>query len=129
MRQHGHGEARRAADLNGMGIGRADTKMLGKYGGEHDVRRYRAVAAENAVDLSAFEASVGDRKFGGLAHEVERGRAFVLAVGCEADAGDEAHGSCSPPPQGGREKTRGARTAITIPILNTTSAGPAPSRR
>src|SRR5437773_789143 len=33
------------------------------------------------------------RQCGGLAHEVERGRALMLAVGCEANAGDEAHGA------------------------------------
>ena len=80
MRQHGHGEPGGAADLHRMGVGRPDAEMLGKHGGEHDVRRDRAVAAQNAVDLRTLQPGVGNRHLGRLAHEVERGRALVLAV-------------------------------------------------
>ena len=58
MRQHGHGEARGAADLHGVGVGRADAKMLGEDGREHDVRRHRRIAAKDAVDLTALQAGV-----------------------------------------------------------------------
>ena len=61
MRQHGHRQPRGAADLHGMGIGRADAKMLGEHGGEHDVRRDRGIAAEDAVDLGALEPGVGSQ--------------------------------------------------------------------
>ena len=80
MRQHGHGEPGGAADLHGMGVRRPDAEMLGEHGREHDVRRDRAVAAQDAVDLGALQPGVGNRQLGRLAHEVERGRAFVLAV-------------------------------------------------
>jgi hypothetical protein len=33
--------------------------MLGEHGREHDVRRDRAVAAEDAVDIGAFQAGIG----------------------------------------------------------------------
>ena len=109
MRQHGHGEPGGAADLHGVGIGRLDAEMLGEHGRQHDVRRDGRIAAQNAVDLGALQPGIGNGKLGRLAHEIERGRAFVLAVGRQADAGDEAH-----------DLSRS---------LNTTSAGPAPSRR
>ena len=81
MRQHGHGEPGGAADLYGVGIGRANTKVLGEHGRQHDVRRNRRVAAENAVDVGSLQPGIGNGKLGRLAHEIERGRAFVLAVG------------------------------------------------
>ena len=80
MRQHGHREPGGAADLHRMGVGRLDAEMLGKHGREHDVRRHRAVAAQDAVDLRSLQPGVGNRELGRLAHEVERGRALVLAV-------------------------------------------------
>jgi hypothetical protein len=92
MRQHGHREARGAADLHGVGIGRANPKMLGEHGRQHDVRRDGGVTAENAVDLAALQAGIRYRKLGGLAHQVERGRTLMPAECREANAGDEAHG-------------------------------------
>ena len=80
MRQHGHGEPGGAADLHGVGIRRPDAEMLGEHGRQHDVRRHRAVAAQDAVDLGALQPGVGNRHLRRLAHQVERGRAFVLAV-------------------------------------------------
>ena len=49
------------------------------------------VAAKDAVDLGALQPGIRNRQLGGLAHQIERGRTFVLAVGCQPDAGDEAH--------------------------------------
>src|SRR5262249_34710194 len=49
---------------------------------------------------------VVDRKLRRLAHQVERGRASVLAVGGEPDAGDEAHGAVSPASFRGATKSR-----------------------
>jgi hypothetical protein len=92
VRQHGHGETGGAADLHGMRIGWPDPEMFSEHRGEHDVRRDRAVAAEHAVDLGAADAGIGNRKLGGLAHQVERRRALMLAECREADAGDKAHG-------------------------------------
>src|SRR3569833_3094816 len=66
--------------------------MLGKHGRQHDVRRHRGVAAENAVDLGAFQSGIVERELGGHAHQVKRGAALVLAEGCKACAGDVAHG-------------------------------------
>ncbi len=109
MRQHGHRKPGGAADLHGMGVGWADAEMLGEHGREHDVRRDRRVAAENTVDAGSFQSGVGKRKLGRLAHEVERGRAFVFAVEREANTGDEAHDGMT--------------------FFNTTSASPAPSRQ
>ena len=80
MRQHGHGKPGGAADLHGMGIRRPDAEMLGEHGGQHDVRRDRAVAAEDAVDFRSLQPGIGNGHLGRLAHEVERRRAFVLAV-------------------------------------------------
>ena len=80
MRQHGHREPGGAADLDGVGVGRFDAEMLGEHGRQHDVRRHRGVAAEHAVDLAALQPGVGNRQLRGLAHQVERGRALVLAV-------------------------------------------------
>jgi hypothetical protein len=80
MRQHCHSESRSAADLHGMGIRRPDTEMLGKHRGQHDMWRDRAVAAEDAVDFGSLQAGIGNRDLRRLAHEVERGRAFMLAV-------------------------------------------------
>src|ERR1035437_3371066 len=57
------------------------------------MRRDRGIAAEDAVDLRAFQAGVGDRQLRGLAHEVERGRSLMPAECRQSDAGDEAHGS------------------------------------
>ena len=91
VRQHGHGETRGAANLYRMGVSRVDAKTLGERGCEHDVRRHRRIAAKNAIDLAALEARIRDRKLGCLAHEVERGKALVLAIGGETDAGDVAH--------------------------------------
>jgi len=56
------------------------------------VRRDARIAAEHAVDVGPLQPGIGDCKRRGLAHEVERGRAFMLAVGRQANAGDEAHG-------------------------------------
>ena len=95
MRQHGHGEPGGAADLHGMRVGWLNAEMLGEHGRQHDVRRDRRIAAENAVDLGSLQPGIGNRKLGRLAHEIERGRAFVLAVGRQSDAGDEAHASVS----------------------------------
>jgi len=72
VRQHGHREPGGAADLDRMRVGRPYAKMLGKHGRQHDVRRDRGIAAEDAVDLGAFQPGVGDGKLGCLAHEVER---------------------------------------------------------
>ena len=72
MRQHGHGQTRRTANLHRMRIGRLDTEMFGENRGQHDVRRDRAVAAQDAVDLGAAHAGIRNRKFGRLAHQVER---------------------------------------------------------
>ena len=104
MRQHGHGETCGPADLHRMSIGWLDTKMLGENGRQHDVRRNRRIAAENAVDLGSLQPGIGNRKLGRLAHEIERGRSFVLAVGRQPDAGDEAHDRLS-------SSFRGARSA------------------
>src|SRR5581483_11454023 len=102
---HSHGQTRGTADLNGMSVGGANAEMLGEHGREHDVRRHRGIAAEDAVDLGACEAGVSDGELGGLAHEIERGEAFVLAVGGKTDAGDVAHqrASCSAVIPGRRE--------------------------
>src|SRR5581483_2166000 len=102
---HSHGQTRGTADLNGMSVGGANAEMLGEHGGEHDVRRHRGIAAEDAVDLGACEAGVSNGELGGLAHEIERGEAFVLAVGGKTDAGDVAHqrASCSAVIPGRRE--------------------------
>jgi len=43
--------------------------------------------------ISALQAGVDDRQLRGPAHQVERRRAFVLAIGRQSDAGDEAHGA------------------------------------
>src|SRR5439155_12168232 len=91
MRQHGHRQTRGAADLHRVGVDGLDAEMFGEHGGEHDVRRDGGVTAEDTVDLRAFQAGVSDRKLGGLAHQVQRGRALVLAVNRQSDAGDEAH--------------------------------------
>src|SRR5450756_1673087 len=103
MRQHGHGQTRGAANLHGMGVSRTNTKMLGEYGGQHDVRRDGRIAAEHAVDLAAFQPGIGHRERGGPTHEVERGRPLMPSVGRQSDAGNKTH-------------------------VSTTSAGPAPSR-
>ena len=71
MRQHGHGETGGAANLNRMRIGGPNAEMFSENRGEHDVWRDRAVAAENAVDLGAFQAGIGDRELGRLAHQIE----------------------------------------------------------
>ena len=92
MRQHRHREPRGAADLHGVRVTGADAEMLGKHGRQHDVRRDGGVAAEDAVDLGALQPGIVECGLRGPAHQVERGRAFVLAEGREADAGDEAHG-------------------------------------
>ena len=73
MRQHGHREPRGAADLDRVGVTRADTKMLGEYGRQHDMRRDGGVAAEDAVDIRAFQPGIVECELGGLAHQVERG--------------------------------------------------------
>src|SRR3954453_23262831 len=93
MRQHRHREPRSAADLHCMRILRRYSEVLCKDRREHDVRRNCAVPAENAVDLSPFEARVRDCKLGSPAHEVERRGAFVPAVTGQPDSGDEAHGN------------------------------------
>src|SRR5260370_19752491 len=67
--------------------------MLGEHGRQHDVRRNRRIAAEHAINIGALEPGIRYRELGGLAHEIERRRALMLAVGREADAGDEAHGN------------------------------------
>ncbi len=92
MREHGHRKPGRAADLHGVGVSRADAKMLGEYGREHDMRRDGGVAAEDSVDLGALQPGIVERELGCVAHQVERGRAFMLAERREADAADEAHG-------------------------------------
>lgn len=153
MRQHSHREARGAADLHGVGIGRTNTKMLGEHGGQHDMGRDRGITAENAVDVGALQPGTGDRKLGRLAHQVERGQALMLAEGCEADAGDEAHlvstlsvvipgrrkaaspESISPASHvarwipGRRLTAHPGMTLWKFPTINTTSEGRAPSRR
>src|SRR6202165_1609032 len=91
MRQHRHRQTRGPADLHGVSVSRPNAEMLGEYGGEHDVRRDSAVAAEDAVDLAAPEAAIGNRKRRRLAHEVERGTALVPAECRQPDAVDEAH--------------------------------------
>src|SRR5260370_40061681 len=91
MRQHGHREPRGAADLHGVGVSWANSEMLGEYRRQHDVRRDGRIAAEDAVDLASFQPRVGYRELGGLAHEVEGGRALMPAVSRQSDAGNEAH--------------------------------------
>src|ERR1700694_3580824 len=91
MRQHRHRQTRGRADLHGVSVNRPNAEMLGEYGGEHDVRRDSAVAAEDAVDLAAPEAGIGNRKLRCLAHEVERGGALMPAECRQPDSGDEAH--------------------------------------
>ena len=113
MRQHGHGEPGGAADLHGVGIGRANAEMLGEHRGQHDVRRDRRVAAEDAVDVAAFQAGIGNRKLGGLAHEVQRGRALVPAECRQSDAGDEAH-DLTPLPLAGRGRGWGSASAVPL---------------
>ena len=68
-------------------------KVLGEHGRQHDVRGHRRVTAENAIDLGPLQPGIGNRKLGRLAHEIERGRPLVLAIGRQSNAGDEAHGS------------------------------------
>src|SRR5271154_4472226 len=92
MRQHGHRKPGGTSDLDGMRVRRADSKMLGEHRRQHDMRRNRAVAAENAIDLGALQPGIGNGELGGLAHKVERRGAFMLAVGGQSDAGDEPHG-------------------------------------
>src|ERR1700716_3263317 len=117
--------------------------MLGEDGCEHDVRRDCRVAAEDAIDLTAFQAGVGNRKLGGLAHEVERGTALTPAVSRQSDAGDEAHDDTASrkfviPECDVRRRPEISRFRVRIfdaprndglkflSITNTTSAGPAP---
>ena len=71
MRQHGHRKPRRTANLHGVRISGTDAEMLGEYGSQHDMRRHRAVAAQDAVDITSFQAGIADRLLGGPAHEVE----------------------------------------------------------
>src|SRR5229473_7368479 len=92
MRQHRHCEPGGAADLNRVCIGRANAEMLGEDRRKHDMRRDGRITAEDAVDVCSRQAGIGDRKLGGLAHEVEGGRALMPAECRQSDAGDEAHG-------------------------------------
>src|SRR5664279_5272869 len=93
MRQHGHGKPGGAADLHGVRVRRANAEMLGEHGRQHDMRRYRRVAAQDAVDLGALQPRIGNRKARSVAHEVERGGTRMPAVSRQPDAGDVAHGS------------------------------------
>src|SRR5258706_7466144 len=77
MRQHRHCQPGGAADLHGMRVSWTNPKMLGEHGRQHDVRRDGGIAAEHAVDLRSRQPGVGNRKLGGLAHEVEGGRALM----------------------------------------------------
>src|SRR6185312_1336980 len=79
------------AHLDRVGVRGTDAKMLGEHSREHDVRRDRRIAAKDAVDVGALQPGVSGRKLGRLAHEIERGEAFMLAVGGKADAGDVGH--------------------------------------
>ena len=79
VRQHGHRQTRGAADLHGVSVRRLDAEMLGEHGRQHDMRLHGGIAAQHAVDLAALEAGIGDRKLRRLAHQVERGRAFMPA--------------------------------------------------
>ena len=78
-------------DLNCMGVGRFDPEMFGEHGGQHDVRHRGGVAAQEAVDVRALQSGIGDRQFGGTAHQIQRRGAFVLAERCQPNAGDVAH--------------------------------------
>jgi hypothetical protein len=80
MREHGHREPGRSADLHRVGIGRLYTEVFGKDGREHDVRRHGAVATQDAVDVRSLQPGVRYCELSRLAHEVERGRALVLTV-------------------------------------------------
>src|SRR6266849_201565 len=93
MRQHRHCEPGGAADLNRVCIGRANAEMLGEDRRKHDMRRDGRITAEDAVDVCSRQAGIGNRKLGGLAHEVEGGRALMPAECRQSDAGDEAHGN------------------------------------
>ena len=61
-----------AADLHRMRIGRADAKVLGEHGRQHDVRRDGRIAAKDAVDLASRKPRIRERKLGCAAHQVER---------------------------------------------------------
>ena len=91
MRQHGHGEPGGAADLHRMRVRRVYAEVLGEHGRQHDVRRYRRIAAQHAIDLGALEPGIRDRKLGRPAHQVERRRTLMPAKGRQPDAGDETH--------------------------------------
>src|SRR6266478_792247 len=125
MRQHRHCEPGGAADLNRVRIGRANAEMLGEDRRQHDVRRDGGIAAEHAVDLCSRQSGIGNRKLGGLAHEVEGGRTLMPTECRQSDAGDEAHGSeasCNfviP----GRSKATSPESITTIVRMD---SGPAP---
>jgi hypothetical protein len=159
MRKHGHRQPRGTTDLNGVGIGGPDAEMLGKDGGQHDVRRHRAVPTKNTVNIGSFQAGIGNRQPGSLAHEVKRRQALMPAKCCQPYAGDEAHDrddSLAPLPLAVRgwwwtpgliasslpglaSELRSSRTSgknerhtlmnNMLQIPNRILAGPAPSRR
>src|SRR5260370_42707349 len=134
-----------------MRVSWTNRKMLGEHGRQHDVRRDGGIAAEHAVDLRSRQPGIANRKLGGLAHEVEGGRALMPAECRQSDAGDEAHISkascnfvipgCAPWRRPGISRFRVRRCAAPrndslefLPALSQeaaskTSAGPAPSRQ
>jgi hypothetical protein len=96
VRQHGHGKTGRTADLHGMGVARLQTEMLREERREHQVRQGGRIAADQAVDLGALQARVGERCGGGGRHEVERAAPLMPPEGGHAGADDEAHRASAP---------------------------------
>src|SRR5260370_9216868 len=126
MRQHRHCQPGGRADLHGMRVSWTNPKMLGGHRRQHDVPRDGGIAAEHAVDLRSRQPGIGNRKLGGLAHEVEGGRALMPAECRQSDAGDEAHfnmASCNFVIPGRSEATSPESITTTVRM----DSGPAPN--
>ncbi len=90
VRQHRHREAGGASELYGVPVRGDDAEVLREQRRQHEMRERCRVSGQQAVDLSALQMSIQQCRRGGVAHEIERASARMLAERCEPNACDPA---------------------------------------
>ena len=126
-RLHDHHAGGRAARLQGDAVGRHDAEMFAEHGREHRMRRGEGIGGQQAVDVRAAHARVGERGQRRLALEAERRRTLHLADGGFGDARDRPSARRSCPLRALPSSQDGGRFQAPIPGESKNASAPPPA--
>ncbi len=74
-----------------MRVPRTDSEVFGEQCRQHQMRQGSRVAADQAVDITAFEFGIIESRLGRLAHQIERRAVRQFAEPSQPDTRDPTH--------------------------------------